>query len=93
LSPVSRLNFAQQPHQDAIPSVPSPTAGTATVKCAEPDEDRIVMNYRSREAGAREQRFRARLSALVDAELSIRAARVDVPVVAAWPWTDSLDLG
>jgi hypothetical protein len=61
------------------------------VVVSEPDEDRIVINYRSREAGAGEQRLRARVSALIDAELSIRAARVDVPVVAAWPWTDSLD--
>lgn len=61
------------------------------VVVSEPDEDRIVINYRSREAGAGEQRLRARVSALIDAELSIRAARVDAPVVAAWPWTDSLD--
>ena len=61
------------------------------VVVSEPDEDRIVMNYRSREPGVAEQRLRARVSALLDAELSIRAARVGVPVVAAWPWTDSLD--
>jgi 2-phosphoglycerate kinase len=61
------------------------------VVVSEPDEDRIVMNYLSREAGAEEQRLRARVSKLLDAELSVRAGRVAVPVVAAWPWTDSLD--
>jgi hypothetical protein len=62
-----------------------------TVVVSEPDEDRIVMNYRSQ--GSRRRRATASSDggAVLDAQLSIRAARLDVPVVAAWPWTDSLD--
>jgi 2-phosphoglycerate kinase len=66
-------------------------AAVRAVVISEPDENRIVMNYMSREAGAGEQWLRARVSTLLDAELSTRAARVDVPVVAARPWIDSLD--
>ena len=66
-------------------------AAVRAVVVSEPDENRIVMNYMSREAGAGEQRLRARVSTLLDAELSTRAARVDVPVITAWPWIDSLD--
>ena len=61
------------------------------VVISEPDEDRIVANYLSREPDGGEQRFRARVSTNLDAELSTRAARIDVPVVRAWPWYDSLD--
>jgi len=61
------------------------------VVVSEPDEDRIVANYLSREPGAGEQRFRARVSVLVDAELSARAERAGVPVVPAWPWSDGVD--
>lgn len=58
---------------------------------SEPDEDRIVANYLAREPDAGEQRFRARVSTLVDADLSARANRCDVPVVPAWPWSDGVD--
>jgi 2-phosphoglycerate kinase len=61
------------------------------VVISEPDEDRIVTNYRSREPDAGEQRHRARVSTRVDAELTIRAARAGVPVVAARPWSGSAD--
>lgn len=61
------------------------------VVVAEPDEDRIVANYLSREPDAGEQRFRAKVSALLDAELSARARRLGVPVVSAWPWSDGVD--
>jgi 2-phosphoglycerate kinase len=57
----------------------------------EPDEDRIVTNYRSREPHHGEQRGRARVSTLVGARLVERAARCRVPVVPARPWTDVLD--
>jgi 2-phosphoglycerate kinase len=66
-------------------------AAVRAVVISEPDENRIVLNYLSREAGAGEQRLRARVSALLDAELSTRAAQVAVPVVAARPWTDGLE--
>jgi 2-phosphoglycerate kinase len=61
------------------------------VVISEPDEGRIVANYLSREPGGGEQRVRASVSTHLDAELSTRAARVGVPVVRAWPWSDSLD--
>ena len=61
------------------------------VVISEPDEDRIVANYLSREPGGGEQRVRASVSTHFDAELSIRAARLGVPVVPAWPRSDSLD--
>jgi 2-phosphoglycerate kinase len=57
----------------------------------EPDEDRIVANFRSREPGDGEQRGRARVTVRVGAHLAGRAARRGVPVVAAWPWTDVLE--
>jgi hypothetical protein len=61
------------------------------VVISEPDEDRIVANYLSREPGTGEQRFRARVSTHFDAELSTRATRVGVPVVPAWPWSNGVD--
>lgn len=61
------------------------------VVISEPDELQVVTNYLSREAGAGEQRLRARVSALHEARLVTRAARAEVPVVTARPWTDSLD--
>lgn len=62
-----------------------------TVVISEPDVDQIVANYLSREPGAAEQRLRAIVSARFDAELSLRAARIDVPVVPARPWSDNVD--
>lgn len=56
----------------------------------EPDEAQIVANYLRREPGPR-QRDRARVSALVGAELARRARRCGVPVVSARPWSDGLD--
>jgi 2-phosphoglycerate kinase len=61
------------------------------VVISEPDEDRIVANYLSREPDAGEQRFRARVSAQFDGELSSRAARAGVAVVPAWPWSTGVD--
>jgi len=61
------------------------------VMISEPDEDRTVANYLSREPGGGEQRFRASVSTHLDAELSTRAARMGVPVVPAWPWSTALD--
>jgi 2-phosphoglycerate kinase len=66
-------------------------AAVRAVVIAEPDEDRIVANYRSREPETGEQRARAQVSVLVQAELSARAARAGVPVVAARPWSGSVD--
>jgi len=60
------------------------------VVVSEPDEDQIVANYRQREPGS-VQRHRARVSALVDAELTRRADRCRVPVVSARPWGNGLD--
>lgn len=56
----------------------------------EPDEEQIAANYLRREPGT-EQRDRARVSALVSAELARRARRHDVPVVPARPWSDVID--
>jgi 2-phosphoglycerate kinase len=61
------------------------------VVISEPDEDRIVANFLSREPGGAEQRFRASVSTYLDAELSTRAARIGVPVVPARPWSDGLE--
>jgi 2-phosphoglycerate kinase len=61
------------------------------VVISEPDTDRIVENFRAREPGDGEQRGRARVSALVEAELVKRAADIGMPVVSAWPWADGLD--
>jgi 2-phosphoglycerate kinase len=61
------------------------------VVISEPDEDRIVANYLSREPDGGDQRARAGVSARLDAELATRAARLGVPVVPARPWTDGLD--
>lgn len=56
----------------------------------EPDEEQIAANYLRREPG-RTQRDRARVSALVGAELARRARRCGVPVVPARPWGDAID--
>ena len=61
------------------------------VVVSEPDEDRIVANYLSREPDGGEQRLRARVSTRLDAALCARARHVGVPVVAAWPWADGAD--
>jgi 2-phosphoglycerate kinase len=68
-------------------------AGTAVraVVLDEQDEDQIAANYQRREPGAQQQRDRARVSALVSAELARRARRCGVPVVPARPWSDGLD--
>jgi 2-phosphoglycerate kinase len=67
-------------------------AGTAVraVVLDEQDEDQIAANYLRREPGAQQQ-DRARVSALVSAELARRARRRGVPVVPARPWSDGLD--
>jgi len=57
----------------------------------EQDEDQITANYLHREPGAQPQRDRARVSALVSAELSRRAQSCGVEVVPARPWNDQLD--
>jgi hypothetical protein len=56
----------------------------------EQDEDLITANYLRREPCV-QQRVRARVSALVSAELAKRARRCGVPVVPARPWSDGLD--
>jgi 2-phosphoglycerate kinase len=55
------------------------------------DEQRIVSNYRIREPDSGDHYQRARVSVLVGAELVRRASRIGIPVVAAHPWTDTLD--
>jgi 2-phosphoglycerate kinase len=57
----------------------------------EQDEDQITANYLEREPAARQQRNRARVSALVSAELARLARQCGVPVVPARPWRDGLD--
>jgi len=68
-------------------------AGTAVraVVLDEQDEDQITANYRRREPAERQQGDRARVSALVSAELARRARSCGVPVVPARPWSDGLD--
>jgi hypothetical protein len=56
----------------------------------EQDEDQITANYLRREPSG-QQRARARVSALVSAELARRARHCGVPVVPARPWSDGLD--
>jgi len=51
----------------------------------------IVENYRSREPGQSDQNHRAKVSALVSAELARRAGGIGVPVIPARPWPDTLD--
>jgi len=65
-------------------------AAVRAVVLDEQDEDQITANYGRREPGGK-QRDRARVSALVSAELARRARRCGVPVVPARPWTDGLD--
>ena len=57
----------------------------------ERDEDQITANYLHREPGAPQQRDRARVSALLSAELARRARGCGVKVVPARPWSDQLD--
>lgn len=61
------------------------------VVLSEPDEDRIVANFLSREPDSQDPTFRAGVAVKMDAELSARAARVGIPVVLAWPWSDGVD--
>ena len=56
----------------------------------EQDEDLITANYLRREPSG-QHRDRARVSALVSAELARRARRCGVPVVPARPWSDGFD--
>ena len=65
--------------------------GARAVVVAEPDEDRIVDNFRHREPAAGEQRIRARVSALYGARLADLAAPAGVPVVASRPFGDVVD--
>ncbi|MBL7520569.1 hypothetical protein I6A84_21380 [Frankia sp. CNm7] len=55
------------------------------------DEQRIAANYRTREPDSGDQHERARVSVLVGTQLVRRASRLGIPVVAAHPWTDTLD--
>ena len=66
-------------------------AAVRAVVLDERDEDQLAANYLRREPAPRQQRNRARVSALVSAELALRARRCGVPVVPARPWSDSLD--
>lgn len=65
-------------------------AAVRAVALDEQDEDQIAANYLRREPG-RQQRQRARVSALVSAELARRARSCGIPVVPARPWSDALD--
>lgn len=65
-------------------------AAVRAVVLDEQDEGQIAANYLRREPGGL-QRDRARVSALVSAELVRRARRCRVPVVPARPWGDALD--
>jgi 2-phosphoglycerate kinase len=58
---------------------------------SEPDEERLVRNFLAREPDAQAQRLRARVSAVVEAELTRRATAIGAPVVRAWPWDDGLE--
>ncbi len=55
------------------------------------DVERLVDNYRAREPGNGEQRYRAQVSTQVGAQLAQRATRCRIPVVTARPWTDCID--
>ncbi|WP_218577584.1 hypothetical protein [Phytohabitans rumicis] len=76
-----------------LPELATGYAGGAVraVVIDEPDEDQIVANYRAREPGYGEQRNRARVSAMIGAQLAGRAVRCGIAVVPARPWTDLLD--
>lgn len=65
-------------------------AAVRAVVLDERDEDQIAVNYLRREPGG-QQRDRARVSALVSAELARRASHCGVPVVPARPWSGALD--
>jgi 2-phosphoglycerate kinase len=56
------------------------------VVISEPDEGQIVENFNSREPDEPAQRFRARVSLLIDAELARRGNALGAPVVLARPW-------
>lgn len=65
-------------------------AAVRAVVLDERDEDQIAANYLRREPGGPQQ-ARARVSALVSAELARRARRRGVRIVPARPWSDALD--
>ncbi|MEV0581968.1 hypothetical protein [Nonomuraea sp. NPDC050310] len=72
-----------------LPSTELP--GAVKVILHEPDEDRIVANYLSREPAAGEQRGRARVSRMYGDWLAAQAAEQGVPVVAMRPWADAVE--
>jgi 2-phosphoglycerate kinase len=61
------------------------------VVIGEPDPRQIVANLRSREPASGDQDDRARVSAMVDAELTRRARAAGVPVEPARPWASGVD--
>ncbi|HEY7225440.1 MAG TPA: hypothetical protein VH561_17840 [Micromonosporaceae bacterium] len=61
------------------------------VVLAEPDEARVVANFRSREPLDGEQRIRAQVSVIVGERLAARARRCGALVVATRPWADQVD--
>lgn len=72
------------------PDLVAGLAGARAVVISEPDEDRIVENFRAREPDAGVQRSRARVSALHDATLVAAGRRLGIPVVASRPFGDVL---
>ena len=74
-----------------LPELAAQASGAVrAVVLDEQDEDQIAANYLRREPGG-QPRDRARVSALVSAELARRARSCGVPVVPARPWGDALD--
>jgi 2-phosphoglycerate kinase len=61
------------------------------VVISEPDEGQLVENLLSREPDEPEQRKRARVSLLIEAELIGRAVTAGAPVVPARPWDTAPD--
>ena len=61
------------------------------VVVSEPDEGQLIANLGAREPHEPHQRDRARVSRLVDAELTRRTAAVGAPVVLARPWDTVLE--
>jgi 2-phosphoglycerate kinase len=75
-----------------VPELAAGFGGAArAVVLGEPDDERVVANFRAREPNGGDQRDRARVSTLIDAQLTKRARAVGMPVVPARPWHDGLD--
>jgi hypothetical protein len=74
-----------------LPDLASGFGGAVRAVVLTEAEDRILANYRSREPGNGEQAVRSRVSALVGARLVRLAEQAGAAVVAARPWTDTLD--